>query len=138
MKVAALPRRSAALVSLACLSLFCVALVTAALAQTTTPPAKARHKPGPYGSPLATIMSSHLWTDVPQARDFVRETRPAAKDLTYTPLTGTDPERPKPRDPANVQALQAELEQDMARNNGRAKGLTPAKPHRAKKAATAQ
>ena len=60
------------------------------------------HKPDPYQSPLATIMSSHLWTNVPEAQDFVRESRPAPKDLKYTPLQsqlGPDPVRPKPRDP---------------------------------------
>ena len=133
-----MPRRlSKAFAPLVCLSLSCVALVTPAQAQTAAP-TKAQHKPDPYGSPLDTIMSSHLWTDVPRAQDFVRETRPAAKDLTYTPLTGTDPERPKPRDAANVQALQAELEQDMAHNNARAKGLAPVAKHRAKKAAATE
>ena len=83
-------------------------------------------------------MSSHLWTDVPQAEGFVRETRPSAKQLDYTPLTGKDPDRPKPRDAANVQALQAELEQDIAHNNERAKGLRPAKPRRARKPAAAE
>lgn len=73
-------------------------------------------------------MSSHLWTNVPQAQDFVRDSRPAPKDLRYTPLTsqvGKDPERPKPRDAANVMALQAELEQSIAHNGVRAKGLRP-------------
>lgn len=134
-----LPRRlPVALVSLACLSWSCVAPVTRTQAQTAAPSTPAKHKPDPYGSPLDTIMSSHLWTDVPQAQDFVRETRPSAKDLKYTPLTGKDPERPKPRDAANVQALQAELEQDIARNNERAKGLRPARTHRSKKAAAAK
>ena len=54
--------------------------------------------------------------------------------MTYTPLTGQDPTRPKPRDAANVMALQAELEQDGARNTARASGLRPAtRGHRAKR-----
>ena len=34
-------------------------------------------------------------TPDPQVQDFVRDTRPADKDLKYAPLTGTMPERPK-------------------------------------------
>ena len=49
----------------------------------------------------------------------MRDSRPDPKSLDYTPLTGTEPERPKPRDAANVQALQAELERDRAVNQGR-------------------
>ncbi len=76
-----------------------------------------------YGSPLDTIRNTHLWTDVPPARDFVTATRPDVKGLTYTPLTGVDPERPKPRDPANVQALQAEMEHFGVENEAKARGL---------------
>ncbi len=104
-------------------------LASAVHAQTTTTPATptpAKHKPNKYGSPLDTIMSTHLWTDVPPAQDFVRDTRPAPKDLKYTPLTGVDPDRPKPRDPANVLALQAELEAAGVHNAARGDGLRPA------------
>ena len=115
-----------------------VALVVLALAGGTSAAAAqatqqasspVKHKPNNYGSPLGTIMSSHLWTEVPQAQDFVRDSRPAPKALDYTPLTsqlGKDPDRPKPRDAANVLALQAELEQSITNNGARAKGLRPA------------
>jgi hypothetical protein len=78
-----------------------------------------------YGSPLDTIMNTHLTTTAPPAEDFVRATHPAEKDLDYTPLTGVDPVRPKPRDKANVMALQAELEQAGAIARG--KGGVPAR-----------
>ncbi len=73
-----------------------------------------------YGSPLDTLKSSHLWTDVAPMQDFVKESRPDPGSLDYTPLTGADPERPKPRDPANVEALRAELEHDAVVNNRKA------------------
>ncbi|HXW72891.1 MAG TPA: hypothetical protein VEK34_15950 [Methylocella sp.] len=86
-----------------------------------------------YGSPLDTLMSTRLWADVPEAKDFVRDSRPSPEGLDYEPLTGTDPERPKPRSKAEVQALQAELEQAAARNqNTAAKGLGNKKPATAK------
>lgn len=84
-------------------------------------------------------MSTRLWTDVAPARDFVKESRPDVKTLDYTPLTGADPDRPKPRDKAAIQALQQELEADGAKNENKARGLrgplsAPA-AHRARKAA---
>ena len=100
------------------------ALLTPALAQTAPDlAARAEHEArapakrpprNKYGTPLDTLRSTHIYATVPEAEGFVRATRPDAKDLDYTPLTGTDPERPKPRDKANVAALQAELEHDGA------------------------
>jgi hypothetical protein len=86
-----------------------------------------------YGSPLETLKNTHLTTTVPDAKAFVRQTRPDESNLEYTPLTGTDPERPKPRDPKGVEALQAELEGAAAKNEVKAKGLLPRKtaPHSA-------
>lgn len=117
-----------------------IALVGAAPAQTTTTTNKpGKHKNNDYGSPLHTLMSTHLWTDVSPAQDFVRESRPKAKDLDYTPLVGTDPQRPKPRDKANIEALRAELERDAVVNDAKGRGLRPpakaaAKPRRTKPA----
>ena len=79
------------------------------------------------GTPLDTLTNSHLTADVPEAKDFVKTARPDIKGLDYTPLTGAEPVRPKPRDPSGVQALQAELESAGAKNAQRAKGLLPAK-----------
>ena len=81
-----------------------------------------------YGSPLDTIKNTHLTTTVPEAKDFVRQTRPDAGKLDYTPLTGVAPERPKPLDTKGIAALQAELEGAGAKNETKAKGLLPRKP----------
>lgn len=79
-----------------------------------------------YGSPLDTLMSTRLWTTVPPAKDFVRNSRPDPATLDYTPLTGADPDRPKPRDTANVEALRAELEHDRAQTVQQGKTVHPA------------
>ena len=89
---------------------------------------KANPKPNKYGSPLDTFRNTHLWTDVPPAQDFVKATRPQTSSLRYTPLTGVDPLRPKPRDAANVQALQTEMERFGVENEAKAQGLRGSKP----------
>ena len=101
---------------------FAAALAEAALAQSTNSATK--HNNNTYGSPLDTIMSTRLWTDVAPAKDFVQESHPDPKSLDYTPLTGTDPERAKPRDKANIAALQAELDRDLT-TNARKGNVTP-------------
>ena len=118
--------------------LLVTALSTAAGAQTGPAPEAKKPPPFKYSSPLDTIMSTHLWTDVPATQPFVQATHPDPKTLDYTPLTGKDPDRPKPRDATNIKALQAELEADLASNGKRAHGLAdPAKPSHAKKRAKA-
>ena len=87
-------------------------------AQTVGAPAK--HNNNTYGSPLDTMKSSRLWTDTPVPQGFVRDSRPDPATLDYTPLSGVDPARPKPRDAANVAALQAEMERAGARLAGKA------------------
>ncbi|MGD0635148.1 MAG: hypothetical protein ABSA13_12865 [Beijerinckiaceae bacterium] len=90
-------------------------------------PAWAQTKHNVEGTPLDTLANSHLTADVPEAKDFVKSARPDAKALDYTPLTGSESARPKPRDPSGVKALQAELESAGVKNAQRAKGLLPAK-----------
>ncbi len=72
-------------------------------------------KPG--GSPLDTLMHTKIWADVPEAKDFVRETRPLPDSLAYQPVTGTDPERPKLRSKVELEALESELERAAAHND---------------------
>ncbi|HUB64927.1 MAG TPA: hypothetical protein VL996_10890 [Methylocella sp.] len=72
------------------------------------------------GSPLDTLMQTKLWADVPEAKDFVRDTRPPPDSLAYQPVTGIDPERPKPRSKDELQALQGELERAVVHNEGAA------------------
>lgn len=80
-----------------------------------------------YGSPIDTLKNTHITTTVPEAKDFVRATSPNKDKLDYTPLTGTDPDRPKPRDAKGIEALQAELEGAGAKNEVKAKGMLPRK-----------
>jgi hypothetical protein len=80
----------------------------------TAPPVKKKYNP--YGTPLDTILSTRLWTDVPEAKEFVRQTRPDPKTLSYAPLTGKDPARPKPRNLDGVAALEEELQNGAAKN----------------------
>jgi hypothetical protein len=68
------------------------------------------------GTPLDTLLQTKLWADVPEAQDFVRETRPPPDSLSYQPLTGTDPERPKLRTKGELKALESELEQAAEHN----------------------
>jgi hypothetical protein len=75
-------------------------------------------KPG--GSPLDTLMHTKIWADVPEAKDFVRETRPPPDSLAYQPVTGTDPERPKLRSKAELEALESELGRAASHNHGKA------------------
>ena len=73
------------------------------------------------GSPLDTLMHTKIWADVPEAKDFVRETRPQPDSLAYQPVTGTDHERPKLRSKVELEALESELER-AASHNGRNAG----------------
>jgi hypothetical protein len=101
----------------------------AAPAAAAPAPASARKIRNPTGSPLDTLMQTRIFADVPEAKDFVRERRPAPETLDFKPTTGTDPERPKPRTKTELDALQSELESAAQKNAARA-GLRgkPAKP----------
>jgi hypothetical protein len=74
---------------------------------------------------------------VPEAKDFVRETRPQPETLDYVPLTGPDREGAKPRNKDELKALASELEAAASHNEALARerlGYTkpaaakPAKP----------
>ena len=111
------------IVAPALLGLLALASASAGAQAEGSQPKQPRNK---YGSPLDTLMSTRLWTTVPQAKDFVRDSRPAPGTLDYTPVTGTDPDRPKARDAANVEALRAELEHDRLQTTQRGKAVHPA------------
>ncbi|WP_148210580.1 hypothetical protein [Beijerinckia indica] len=74
-------------------------------------------------------MKTRLWADVPEAKDFVRENRPAPNTLDFTPLTGASPTRPRIKSKEEIEALKSELDQAAAQSRSRA-GLAPpsAKP----------
>ncbi len=69
------------------------------------------------GSPLDTLMHTKIWADVPEAKDFVRETRPPPDSLAYRPVTGIDPERPKLRSKMELESLESELERAASHND---------------------
>ena len=75
----------------------------------------------PGGSPLDTLMHTKIWADVPEAKDFVRETRPPPDSLAYQPVTGTDPERPKLKSKAELDDLESELGRAAAHNDSNAR-----------------
>jgi hypothetical protein len=88
------------------------------------------------GSPLDTLLSTHLFADVPEAKDFVRETRPQPETLEYLPLTGPDREGEKPKNKDELKALASELEAAALHNEALARerlgyikpAAKPAKP----------
>jgi hypothetical protein len=139
------PLRSSALsggrAALVCaaMALSCAVLPGGGLkAQTTDPQAQAQATPAPApapapiaapqpkksrnptGSPLDTLMSTRLTADVPEAKDFVRQTRRPPETLDFKPTSGTDPERPKVRTKTELDALQSELEGAAQKNAARA------------------
>jgi hypothetical protein len=75
-------------------------------------------KPG--GSPLDTLMQTKIWADVPEAKDFVRATRPPPDSLAYQPVIGSEPERPKLRSNAELEALDSELTRAATHNDRKA------------------
>jgi hypothetical protein len=91
----------------AALAAFCLAVSPFAYAQQAKT----------SGSPLDTLMNTRLQADVPEAKDFVRTARPPPDSLAYQPMTGTDPDRPKPKSKAELQALESELERAGAHND---------------------
>jgi hypothetical protein len=100
---------------------------------TPTPAAAPQRKKSrnPTGSPLDTLMSTRLYADVPEAKDFVRQNRPPPETLDFKPTTGTDPARPKVRTKPELDALQSELESAAQKNEERAGLRKAAKPLKA-------
>jgi hypothetical protein len=88
--------------------------------KTEQKPKKERHR----NTPLDTIMQTRLWADVPEPKDFVKDHRPDKEKLEYQPVTGTDPDRPKLRTPAELKDLETELESARVKTDKRA-GIKP-------------
>ncbi len=68
---------------------------------------------------------TRIWADTPEPKDFVKDHRPPASRLNYQPLTGSDPERPKLRTPAELKDLETELEAARFKADKKA-GIKPA------------
>jgi hypothetical protein len=105
-------------------------------AQTVNPPETQKEQAAPKaqrplkktaGTPLDTIKNTRLWADVPEAKDFVRQSREPTDKLDYQPTTGTDPQRPKLRTKTELEALQTELEGAITHNEARVGQRKPAK-----------
>ena len=79
---------------------------------TQTPQQEPQKPPQPYGggTPIDVILNTRLWTDVPEAKEFVKATRPPEDTLEYQPTFGQDPPRPKPRTPEELKTMEEELE----------------------------
>lgn len=100
--------------------------------------AQAQERPKTGGSPLDTLLSTRLWADVPEAKDFVRQSRPASDALDYQPTSGTEIERPGLKTKAELEAMQSELEGAAARNGARTGQRPRAKPASAAQSAKAR
>jgi hypothetical protein len=68
--------------------------------------------PQPYGggTPLDVLLNTKLWTNAPEAADFVKATRPPEDTLHYQSTGGKDIARPKLKTSAELQQMQDELE----------------------------
>lgn len=78
----------------------------------TQPKPGSKQSPQPYGggTPLDVILNTRFWTDVPEAKDFVKATRPPEDTLEYQPTAGKDIVRPKLRTSAELKDMEEELE----------------------------
>jgi hypothetical protein len=99
-------------------------LVAAAAGFADDTNAKKNRKKDNHQSPLATIMQTRIWADTPEPKEFVKTARPNREKLDYQPVTGTDPERPKLRTPAELKDLETELEAARVHADKRA-GIKP-------------
>jgi hypothetical protein len=73
-----------------------------------------------HQSPLTTIMNTHLYADPGPVPDFVEKSRPTGGS-DYIKLHGAEPERhAKPKTPAELKAMEAELDAAAAANRRRA------------------
>jgi hypothetical protein len=92
-------------------------LALAAFAWLNAPAAGAEK----HTSPLTTIMNTHLYTDPGPVPDWVEKSRPAAGGSDYIKLHESPPERhAKPKTPAELKAMAADLDAAAAANRRRA------------------
>ncbi len=80
--------------------------------------------PQPYGggTPLDVFLNTKLWTDAPEAKPFVKATRPPEDTLHYQTTGGKDIARPKLKTSAELQQMEDELERAGAAGD-RAAGI---------------
>jgi hypothetical protein len=80
--------------------------------------------PQPYGggTPIDVFLNTKLWTDTPEPEGFVKATRPPEDTLQYQSTGGKDIDRPKPKNSAELQQMEDELERAGAAGD-RAAGI---------------
>jgi hypothetical protein len=99
-------------------------LAFAALAWLCAPSAAAEK----HTSPLTTILDTKFYADPGRVPDFVEKSRPAGGS-DYIPLRAQQPERKaKPRTPAELKAMEADLSAAAAANRRRAGQSAPDAP----------
>jgi hypothetical protein len=78
----------------------------------TMEPQKGDKPPQPYGggTPLDVILNTRFWTDVPEAKPFVKATRPPEETLQYQPTAGKDVVRAKLKTSSELKAMEDDLE----------------------------
>ncbi|MGA3303598.1 MAG: hypothetical protein ABSC72_09960 [Methylovirgula sp.] len=78
--------------------------------QQQGPPAQKAPEPYGGGTPLDVLMHTKLWEDVPEPKDFVKQSRPPDDALQYQPTQGDDPKGAQLLNPNQLDSLQDELE----------------------------
>jgi hypothetical protein len=81
-----------------------------------------------HTSPLTTILNTKFYADPGRVPDFVEKSRPPGKS-DYIPLRAQQPERKaKPKTPAELKAMEADLNAAGAANRRRAGQSAPDGP----------
>lgn len=71
-------------------------------------------------TPFEVMMRWRPRTEVPEAPDFVKATRPAPERLDYAPLTGPEPKGPPRKSPEELEKLKSGLDAAASKNRARA------------------
>ncbi len=87
-------------------------------------PKDASKPPQPYGggTPIDVFLNTKFWTDAPEAKPFVKATRPPEDTLHYQTTGGNDIARPKLKTSTQLQQMEDELERAGAAGD-RAAGI---------------
>lgn len=71
-------------------------------------------------TPFEVMMRWRPRTEVPEAPDFVKASRPAQERLDYAPLTGPEPKGPPRKSPEELEKLKSGLDAAASKNRARA------------------
>src|SRR4051794_12179592 len=98
-------------------------------------PASAAEK---HTSPLTTIMNTHLYADPGPVPDWVEKSRPAGGSDYIPPHVPLAERQVKPKSPAELKAMEADLDAAAAANRRRAGGQVGAAPKKSGKVSAVQ